>query len=346
MAVVLGLMAGAGIAAERRFDFAQFPLDKTPPGFKSILAGEGKPGEWKVIMDEVAPKLAPLTDKAPVLSKQAVLAQLSQDSSDNRFPILVFEEEKFADFTLTTRVKTVSGTNDRMAGIVFRLQDEKNFYVTRISSLDNTFRFYKVINGEISMLIGPKIPVPSGEWRELTVECSGNHIRCRLDGKELIPEMTDTSFSRGRIGFWTKSDSVSYFADTRITYHPIEVPAQVMVRETVKKYPRLLGLKVYVRGTEENTTRMVASKTESEMGQPGGKAEADVINQGQVYYGKDAGTVSVTMPLRDRNGDTMAAVRVVMRPFTGQTEQNAVARALPIVKEIQARVQSLQDLVD
>ena len=52
------------------------------------------------------------------------------------------------------------------------------------------------------------------------------------------------------------------------------------------------------------------------------------------------------MPLRDRNGDIIAAARVVMQTFAGQTEENAIVRATPFVKEIQARVTSLQDLVD
>ena len=39
----------------------------------------------------------------------------------------------------------------------------------------------------------------------------------------------------------------------------------------------------------------------------------------------------------------IAAVRVVMETFTGQTEQNALNRARPIVKEMQARVQSLEE---
>jgi len=47
--------------------------------------------------------------------------------------------------------------------------------------------------------------------------------------------------------------------------------------------------------------------------------------------------------LRDRNGEAIAAARVVMETFTGQTEQNALARARPIVKEMQARVQSLKE---
>jgi hypothetical protein len=53
-------------------------------------------------------------------------------------------------------------------------------------------------------------------------DCKGNRIRCLLNGKELIPPLTDNSFSAGKIGFWTKSDSIAYFVDTKLTYVPRE----------------------------------------------------------------------------------------------------------------------------
>jgi hypothetical protein len=52
------------------------------------------------------------------------------------------------------------------------------------------------------------------------------------------------------------------------------------------------------------------------------------------------------MPIRDRNGDGVAAVRVIMRTFPGQTEQNAIARATPVIHAVQERVHSLEDLVE
>src|SRR5205807_10314991 len=103
---------------------------------------------------------------------------------------------------------------------------------------------------------------------------------------------------------------------------------------------------IYVPGLETGATRVIASKSEKEIGQPGTKTEQAVIREGQVYYGKEKDSVSVIMPLRDRNGEAIAAARVVMQPFAGQTEQNAIARALPLVKEMQTRVQSLEDLVE
>ena len=346
LCVWLLLLPVLAAAAERQLSFSELHENQAPSGFRSTVTASGMPGEWKIILDDVPPLLAPLSSKAPTVAKRAVLAQLAQDPTDEHFPLLVFEEETFGDFTLTTRFKTVRGVMEQMAGIAFRIQNETNYYVVRASSLGNTFRFYKIVNGQRGTLIGPELPIARGVWHELSIECKGNQIRCQLDAKEVIPPLTDNTFARGKIGFWTKSDSISYFADTKIVYTPLEAPVQALLRELSKKYPRLLGLKVYVSGSAPQTTRLIASKDEKEVGQPGAKTEQAVISQGAIYYGKDKGAVSVIMPLRDRNGDTIAAVRVVMRPFTGQTEQNAIVRASPIVKEIQKGIQSLQDLIE
>src|SRR5262249_1658475 len=146
-----------------------------------------------------------------------------------------------------------------------------------------------------------------------------------------IPTLTDGSFASGKIGFWTKSDSVSYFTDTKIVYRPREVPAQVIARDVLKKYHRLVGLQIYVAGSETNAPRLVASKEQKEVGQLGAKIEQDVLSQGTVYYGKEKGTCSVVMPLRDRNGEPIAAVRLIMNSAVGQTEENAIIRAQPVV---------------
>jgi len=342
----LALLTLPVAAADRRFDFSAVRENETPPGFRSTVTGQGKPGDWRVIMDEVPPLLPPLATGAPVVARKAVLAQLAQDPTDEHFPLLIYEGETLGDFTLTTRFKTVKGVVEQMAGIAFGIQNETNYYVVRASSLGNNVRFYKVLNGQRGPLVGPEVPVPHGVWHELTVECKGNAIRCLLNGKELVTA-TDTvnPFTSGKIGFWTKSDAVSYFADARLVYTPHEAPAQGLMREVLKKYPRLLGLQVYVRGNDPKTPRLLASANTNEVGRAGGKVEQDVIEQGTPYYGKEEKSVSVVLPLRDRNGDPVAAVRVIMKRVAGQTEQHAFARALPVVKEMESRIRSVQDLV-
>jgi hypothetical protein len=343
------LSAWSGIAAERKFEFSELHENQTPAGFRSTVTGKGKPGEWKVIQENVASLLPALTSQpSPVMkTTHTVLAQLAQDPIDEHFPLLIYEDEKFGDFTLTTQFKTVGGLTEQMAGIAFRVLNESNYYVVRASSLGNTFRFYKVLNGQRGPPVGPDVPIPQGTWHQLTVECKGNQIRCSLNGKELI-SVTDkaNAITSGKIGFWTKSDSVSYFGDTTIVYVPFENPAQKIVRDVMHKYPKLMGLKIYVAGKDAARTKVIASGDERELGQPGAKTEQEVIGKGETYFGKENDIVSVIMPLRDRNGDAMAAVRIVMKSFPGQTEENAIVRAAPIVKEIQTRAQALDDLLE
>ena len=240
--LALALLTLPLMAAERKFDFSAVREGQTPPGFRSTVTGQGKPGDWRVIMDDVPSLLPALTPGARGVAKKAVLAQLAQDATDEHFPLLIYEGETMDDFTLTTRFKTVKGVMEQMAGIAFRIQNETNYYVVRASSLGNTFRFYKVLNGERGPLVGPEVPIPSGVWHDLTVECKGNQIRCLLDGKELISATDKVNpFTSGKIGFWTKSDAVSYFADTRIVYTPHEAPAQALVRADVEEVSAAVG---------------------------------------------------------------------------------------------------------
>lgn len=345
---MVALLALPAMGAERQFDFSAVAENQAPPGFRSTVTGKGKPGDWQVILDDVPSLFPPLTSHpAPSHTKRSVLAQLAQDPTDEHFPLLIDDEDTFGDFTLTTSFKIVGGVAEQMAGIAFRIQNESNYYVVRASAPDSTFRFYKVRDGRREPLVGPKVPIPTGAWQELGVECKDNQITCRLNGKQVI-SVTDnnTPFLRGKIGFWTKSDSVSYFADTTIVYVPFETSAQKIVKEMLHRYPRLLGLKIYIVGKDPSRTRVIASGNEEDLGKPGAKTEQEVIGRGETYFGKEKDVVSVIMPLRDRNGDAMAAVRVVMKSFPGQTEENAILRAVPIVKQIQQRAQALDDLLD
>jgi len=258
--------------------------------------------------------------------------------------MFIFEGAIFGDFSLTTRFKTVEGAAEQMAGIAFRIQDEKNFYVVRGSSLGSTFLFYKVVNGERLSLIGRKMDIPKGVWHELTIECKGNQIQCVFNGTQAIPDITDSSFTEGKVGFWTKSDSVSYFGDTKIVYAPKETLAALLVRQTAKKYPRLLGLKLFAATSQRKELHLVASNDGADLGRAATSLELDVVTRDVVYCGRGKKETLVTLPLHDRNGEAIAAVRFVLEPFPGQTEQAALARGKPILKEMESRVRSAKDL--
>src|SRR5580704_1208126 len=141
-------------AAEQWFDFDNMPTNQPPANCFSIVAGEGKPGIWKVIEDEVPLPLPPVIPGAPSTMKKNVVAQLASDITDEHFPILLLGTNIFGDFTLKTRFKIVGGLTEQMAGIAFRMQDEKNYYYVRASALGKTFYFFKIEKGLRSEPIG------------------------------------------------------------------------------------------------------------------------------------------------------------------------------------------------
>ncbi|MEP6662454.1 MAG: family 16 glycoside hydrolase [Verrucomicrobiota bacterium] len=343
--LILAVWTVSAVGAETVFDFSLFATNTCPSNFVSKVTGEGQPGEWKIVEDEIPQALAPLTPNAPKIGKRKVLAQLSTSTKDEHFPLLILGDETYGDFTFSTRFKCVSGSVEQMAGIAFRIQDETNYYVVRASSLGNSFRFYKFVNGERSAPIGPEISVEKNVWQEMSVQCKGNQIHCLLNGQEVIPMLTDNSFARGQIGYWTKSDSVSYFADGKVVFTSNVVLAQKVVNDMMDSYPRLIGLKIFAVNNA-NELRVVASNVPSQVGEPAAKAEKDVLTHSTPYIAKSKKNVSIIMPLKDRNGDTVAVLRVLLKPFFGQTERNILGRALPVVRAMEGRIVSAKDLLE
>src|SRR5271154_6595951 len=101
------LVAGPLWGADQSFNFSDMPTNQPPTNCTSIIGGEGKPGNWKVILDEVPLPLAPLNPNAPSMGTQAAVGQFAWDVTDEHFPMLVLGNDSYANFTFTTRFKIV-----------------------------------------------------------------------------------------------------------------------------------------------------------------------------------------------------------------------------------------------
>lgn len=337
-------------AAEIKINFSDFSAGQMPTNFSSALAGTGASGDWKIVSDEspsaFSTPLLPQIKTTPAVSKRNVLAQLSQDQTDEHFPMFVYDGATFKNFKMTAQFKIVSGVAEEMAGVVFRYQNASNFYVIRASALGHNVRFYPVVNGVREDFVGSDMDISTNVWHTLAVECSGNKIDCELDGKNVI-KVVDSRIvnTAGKIGFWTKSDAVSYFGDTTIDYTPIIPPAQVLVSDVMQEYPRILGLRIYMPDSKGDL-QIVASNDPKEIGQAGGDVEKNTLKKGVVFYGHGKGTVSVDYPLTDRNGDPLAAVRVELKSYSlAETQEMVLNRVRIIVNEMQKRVLSKEDLM-
>ncbi|HYG22286.1 MAG TPA: family 16 glycoside hydrolase [Verrucomicrobiae bacterium] len=332
LVLAVALWTCAVVGAGRSISFEADSAGGLPKGFSSVLLGHGKAGEWRVIAEDGGPE-------------KEIVAQMSRELLGQRFPVLLMDEV-VADFKLSIRFKIVAGTLEQSAGLVFRYQNPSNYFVVRADALANSFRCFKVENGLVKPAIGPEVPVTKNEWHTLVVQSEGTRILCALNGQELVKLIDSTARRTGRIGLWTKSDTIAQFASLRMNYTPHEPIAKALVRDALRDYPRVLDLSIFARRAEETMPVIIASKQVDQIGTPGSVSEAETIKTGNRYFGRSKDAVIVVLPLRDRNGDPMAAVRVRMKAFPGQTEDNAVIRAQPIVKAMEGRAQTLEELLE
>jgi len=187
------------------FNFDSDPVGKLPARFRSALTGQGTPGSWVVKEDATAP------------SKPNVLAQTSTDTTDYRFPLAMLEEGSFKDLDLSVKFKAVGGKVDQAGGLIFRAQDANNYYIVRANALEDNYRLYHVVAGRRRQFAGVNLKVTSNQWHTLRVVAAGNRFQCYYDG-ELKIDATDNTFpNAGKVGLWTKADSVTHVDDFEVS---------------------------------------------------------------------------------------------------------------------------------
>lgn len=157
-------------------------------------------GSWVVRAEPDAP------------SKPNALCQVG----NAEFPAIALGPTVHGDVTVTLRFKPISGNTDQAAGIIVRVQDRNNYYILRANALEANVNLYKYAGGQRSGIKDGSGRVAAGQWQELRFEVTGERLRGFLNG-QLVVEATDTTYKAGRVGLWTKADSVTCFDDVAVT---------------------------------------------------------------------------------------------------------------------------------
>lgn len=133
----------------------------------------------------------------------------------SEYPALSLGDKVYGDVTIETQFKAISGSGDRAAGIIFRIRDKDNYYILRANALEDNVNIYKYAGGRRRSIREGSAKVPSGTWQELRVEVQGNRIRGFLNNRQVV-EASDDTFKAGKVGLWTKADSVICFDNVRV----------------------------------------------------------------------------------------------------------------------------------
>ena len=197
-AVATLIVAGAltVLALSEAVNFDSGPLGQPPAGWTATKTGSGT-AMWTIEKDDTAP------------SKPNVLKQ----SGTATYPVCFKDDTNLKDGFVEVKFKSISGKEDQAGGVLWRLKDANNYYVARANALEDNVTIYDTVNGRRTERKRANMKVTPNQWHTLRVDFQGTHFTVTFDGKKAL-EWDDATFKdAGKVGVWTKADSVTAFDD-------------------------------------------------------------------------------------------------------------------------------------
>ena len=190
------LVSAVLAAGAETINFDKADVGKPPSGWTATQTGSGQ-AKWEVVQDSTAP------------SKPNVLKQ----SGRATYPVCLKDDTSVKDGFVEVKFKPISGKEDQAGGVVWRAKDANNYYIARANALENNVTIYHTINGRRTEKKRSTMKVASNQWHTLRVDFQGGHFTVTFNGQKALDWDDDTFKDAGKVGVWTKADSVTEFDD-------------------------------------------------------------------------------------------------------------------------------------
>lgn len=181
--------------------FDKKDVGRPPSGWLATQTGNGD-AKWTVVRDDSAPG-------GPYVLKQ---------SGQAAYPICLKDDSSVRDGFVEAKFKPFSGSQDQAGGVVWRAKDANNYYIARANALENNVTVYITINGRRIEKKRTQMTVAANQWHTLRVDFQGSHFTVTFNGQKAIEWDDETFKDAGKVGVWTKADSVTEF--TQFAYGP------------------------------------------------------------------------------------------------------------------------------
>jgi hypothetical protein len=177
-------------------NFDKLEAGAAPSGWTATRTGTGEE-KWTIEKDGTAP------------SQPNVLKQSGQAT----YPVCIKDDTRLKDGFVEVKFKPISGKTDQAGGVIWRCQDADNYYIVRANALEDNVTIYHTIRGKRVSFKNVDIKVATGSWHTLRVDFEGNKFAVTFNGKKVIEAADDSFGEAGKVGVWTKADSVTLFDD-------------------------------------------------------------------------------------------------------------------------------------
>ena len=160
---------------------------------------------------------AGLADKARALYGERYAEFLDNVQAYAYFPLAVAQGiDDFRAGEIELRFKCVAGRIDQAAGIVFNLKPNGDYLVLRANCLEDNLVLFKYEQGKRSSVEWVRnTPTPTGPWHSLKLAVADRKVEGYLNGQRRLEHALSAPPS-GRVGLWSKADSVVYVDEFRI----------------------------------------------------------------------------------------------------------------------------------
>ena len=158
-----------------------------------------------------------LADKARALYGDRYAEFLDNVQAYAYFPFAVDQQvDNFTNGKITMRFKAIAGRIDQGAGILFDLKPNGDYYAIRANPLENNLVLWRFKHGQRSSVNWVRnVVTPTRKWHDLVMTIQGKQLTASVNGKQYM-KYTLPAVVAGKVGVWTKADSVVYFDDYKV----------------------------------------------------------------------------------------------------------------------------------
>lgn len=133
-------------------------------------------------------------------SQQELVLCQKQHGPERGYNSLLIEEREFDDIVFEADVRSLPGVTHY--GLVFRYQDEENFYRLVVRPASDDFRVEKVISGQSDYASTGHVayPMRANRWYDVRLACRGDRVEVWIDEERVFQRSGFGELDAGRVG--------------------------------------------------------------------------------------------------------------------------------------------------
>jgi hypothetical protein len=126
--------------------------------------------------------------------------------------------DSFTDGEISMRFQLIGGALDQCAGILFNLKPTGDYLAVRFNGKEDNLVLWTFNKGVRKFVKkgAEDMPLAMREWHSMKIAVHGTKLEGWLNGKHLLDYTLPEAVS-GKVGVWSKTDSVASFDDYTVT---------------------------------------------------------------------------------------------------------------------------------